>query len=286
MKNHREEFSVERMAKVLKVSRSGYYAWLRHEPTDRDRRTETFDAEVNKEFALRKGRAGRDTLTAYLRVKGILCTRKRVGGSMKRQGLTASRPKRFIATTDSKHPYRIADNLLQRNFTAPRPDAVWVSDITYLPCEDGSWLYLTTFIDLFSRAVVGWNVSGSLKHEYATVPAFKTAALRRGNVRGLVVHSDRGIQYCCDGFQDTMKLYGCTQSMSKKGDPWDNAVAESFFATLKRELVGAYRFRNLDDAKTRLFEYIEIDYNRNRFHSHLGPISPVMFEEAWFRKCA
>ncbi len=285
MKEYREEFSIERMAKALKVSRSGYYAWLNREPSDRKKATLAFDAEVKKEFEFQKMRAGKDALTKYLRARGIVSTRKRVGESMKRQGFRAKSARRFVATTDSKHSFRIADNLLARNFTVHLPDRVWVSDITYLPCENGSWLYLTTFIDLFSRKVVGWNVSTSLGHE-SVVKAFKKAALGRGSVRGLMVHSDRGVQYCCDGFKETMNLNGCTQSMSRKGDCWDNAVAESFFATLKRELVGTYRFKNLDDAKSKLFEYIEIDYNRNRFHSHLGSKSPTMFEEEWFRKCA
>lgn len=211
MKNHREEHSVERMATALKVSRSGYYAWLGREPSDRKKATVAFDAEVNKEFEFRKKRAGKDSLTEYLRARDILCTRKRVGESMKRLHLTAKPAKKFVATTDSKHSFRIADNLLARNFTVYTPDRVWVSDITYLPCEDGTWLYLATFIDLFSRKVVGWNVSTSLCHE-SVVEAFRRAALRRGNIRGLMVHSDRGVQYCCDGFKETMSLYGCVQN--------------------------------------------------------------------------
>jgi putative transposase len=165
---------------------------------------------------------------------------------MNRQGLTARRPKRFIATTDSNHSYRVARNLLKRDFHTDRPDEAWVSDITYLRAA-GGWLYLTTFIDLYSRKIVGWKVSRSLGHE-PVVAAFERAARSRGNLAGLIIHSDRGVQYCCEGFKKTMKLYGCKQSMSRKGDCWDNAVAESFFSTLKRELVGDYCFSSLEDA--------------------------------------
>lgn len=284
MKEYREEFSVERMAKALKASRAGYYAWLDREPSERDKKTKAFDGEVMKEFLLRKKRAGRGMLTVHLRNRRITCTRKRVAASMKRQGLRAKAAKRFIATTDSKHSYRIADNLLQRNFRTDMPDLVWVTDITYLRSNNG-WLYLTTFIDLFSRKVVGWNVSRTLGHE-SVLAAFRKATLRRGSVGGLVIHSDRGVQYCCDGFRDTMTLYGCIQSMSRKGDCWDNAVAESFFSTLKRELVGDYCFTSLDDAEAKLFEYIEIDYNRTRPHSYLGWLTPDKFEEVQLRKCA
>jgi len=284
MKEHSEEFSIERMAGVLKVSRAGYYAWRDREPSVRHKARDEFDSHVKTMFAAHNEYAGRDKLTDYLRAEDILSTRKRVGASMKRLNLKAKQPKRFIATTDSKHSYRIADNLLARNFTVPLPNTVWVSDITYLRSKNG-WLYLTTFIDLFSRKVVGWNISTSLGHE-SVVEAFRRAALRRGNIRGLIIHSDRGVQYCCDGFRETMNLYGCVQSMSRKGDCWDNAVAESFFATLKRELVGDYCFESLYDAKSKLFEYIEIYYNRTRFHGHLGSYSPDMFEEVWLRKCA
>lgn len=284
MKAHREEFPVELMARVLKVSRAGYYAFLKRTIAPRAQEQVKFDSTVQAVFEQRKKRYGSIRITRELNDRGCSCNRKRVSRSLRRQGLRAKYSKKFIATTDSKHSYPVAGNILNRDFSAERPNQKWVSDITYLPCLQG-WLYLVVFIDLYSRRVVGWYVSHSLQHE-SVLTAFYRAVSLRGGVRGLIVHSDRGIQYCCSGFTKVMKQFKVIQSMSRKGNCWDNAVAESFFATLKRELVGNYVFQNLSEAERMLFEYIERDYNRQQLHSANGYMAPVAFEKLRWQKCA
>lgn len=284
MRTNQKDFPVERMAQVLGVSRAGYYAWLRRKPSSREQEQTFFDTEVRAEFEKSKRRYGSIRITRALHRRGRSCDRKRVARSLKRQGLRARRSRKFVATTDSRHSFPVAQNLLGRNFEADAPNQKWVSDITYLPCLQG-WLYLAVFIDLFSRRVVGWRVSHSLKHDMV-LAAFYRAIGARGPVHGLILHSDRGVQYCCGGFTGAMKLHGVVQSMSRKGDCWDNAIAESFFAILKREMLGDYVFVDLADAQQRLFEFIEAEYNRQRLHSAIGYVPPVEFEEVRWQKCA
>jgi len=284
MKEHRDEFPVELMARALDVSRTGYYTWLKRSPSFRQQAQVRFDEAVLIEFEKSKERYGCERVAKALKRQGQPCTKNRVARSLKRQRLHAHAPKKFKTTTDSRHEYPIAENILNRNFTAESPNQKWVGDITYLPSLHG-WLYLAVFIDLYSRRVVGWHISDSLKHDSA-LAAFYRAAGARGSVRDLILHTDRGVQYCCTGFTDVMKLCGVVQSMSRKGNCWDNAVAESFFSTLKREMLGNYVFLDLQDAEKRLFEYIEVEYNRQRLHSSIGYVPPVEFEEVRLRKSA
>jgi transposase InsO family protein len=280
MKAHREEFSVERMASVLDVSRSGYYSWLKRGITPVVQNRLKFDVEVATRFKARKKRFGRRRLTIDLHAHGQDCSVNRVARSLHRQGLQSRRSRKFIVTTDSKHPYAVSENLLNREFHVEEPDRVWVSDITYLRSDTG-WLYLAVFIDLFSRTIVGWHVSTSLRHESVLI-AFRRAVRQRGPVPGLIVHSDRGVQYCCEGFREAMRDHDVRQSMSRKGDCWDNAVAESFFATLKKEFPDGMTFSDLADAERYLFEYIEIDYHRHHPHSTLGYQTPASFEQQYW----
>jgi putative transposase len=282
MNAHRNEFSIQRMASVLNVSCSGYYAWRRRGEHARAERTSVFDAAVREEFLRRKSRYGVRRIVEALCKRGIDCGRNRVAASMRRQGLVVRHQRRFIATTDSKHSYNVSPNLLKRNFSVDAPDTVWVSDITYLRSAIG-WLYLCVFIDLYSRKVVGWTVSTSLRHT-TVVRAFKSAAWARRLCAGLIVHSDRGVQYCCDGFRKILRPYGVTQSMSRKGDCWDNAVAESFFATLKKEMPDGHLFASVADAQRYLFEYIELEYNNQRIHSTLGYCTPQEQEDLYWSK--
>lgn len=284
MKDNRDKFSVKKMAEVLEVSRAGFYAWLNRKPSHRQQETIAFDADVKAAFEKSRKCYGRVRITEALHRSGRSCGRKRVSRSLGRLGLRARRPRKFIATTDSKHSFPVAQNLLARNFSAERPNQKWVSDITYLPCVKG-WLYLAVIIDLYSRRVVGWCVSHSLKHD-TVLTAFYRATGLRGTVRGTILHSDRGTQYCCTSFSATMKLCGVIQSMSRKGNCWDNAVAESFFSALKREMLGDYVFKDLADAERRLFDHIEVFYNRQRLHSTLGNVPPVEFEELKWQNCA
>jgi len=202
---------------------------------------------------------------------------------MRRQNLRARQRRKYRVTTDSRHDLVIAPNIVNRVFKADAPDRIWVSDITYLVSRAG-WIYLAVFLDLFSRIVTGWKLGISLHHDLV-LSALSTALWRRQPDSGLIIHSDRGKQYCCDEFRAVTVRAGIIQSMSRKGDCWDNAVAESFFSTLKIELVGKYIFKDAEDAQRQLFEYIEGFYNRQRFHSLLGNLSPAEFEARKVIRC-
>jgi len=198
---------------------------------------------------------------------------------MKKHGLRPRLKKQFrVQTTDSNHDNPIAPNLLEQNFDTDRPNQAWVSDITYIPTDEG-WLYLATIMDLFSRAVIGWSMSASLKAISATA-ALRMAIERRSPPAGLIHHSDRGVQYTSAEYRDVLKDHGMISSMSRKGNCYDNAVAESFFHTLKTELVVHEHYRTRAEARASLFDYIEAFYNRQRLHSSLGYLSPVDFEAA------
>jgi transposase InsO family protein len=242
-----------------------------------------FDIEVKSAFESGKGKYGRDRVRLELDVRGRKASRKRVGASMDRQNLRFKPKKRFRATTNSKHDLPVAPNLLNRNFSVSEPNRVLVTDITYLPSRSG-WLYLTVFIDLFSRMVVGWCVSTSLSHE-GVLQALYRAIWRRGLSAGVMIHSDRGVQYCCGAFRDVLANHKFVQSMSRKGNCWDNAVAESFFGTLKTEWLPDVDLYDRDHAETELFKYIEQYYNGQRIHTTLG-MSPLMFESKKKVKCA
>jgi len=182
-------------------------------------------------------------------------------------------------TTDSKHSYRVVDNKLNRNFKVDRPGKVWVSDITYISTRQG-WLYLTIILDLADRKVIGWSLSRTLKARDSVIPAWRMAVTNRAVVGPLIFHSDRGVQYCCDEFATLLESFRkVSRSMSRKGDCWDNAVAESFFKTIKTEMVYDYQFQTIQQAKLAVFEYIEIWYNKKRRHSALGYLSPESYEQ-------
>jgi transposase InsO family protein len=266
------------MAVVLHVSRTGYYAWRRRVPSTRQRDRIAFDAQVQKTFEKEHQRYGHRRIMHALHRAGMPCTRKRVVHSMARQGLTVvRRRRRQPQTTMSHHACPVAENLLQRQFTVVAPNQVWVTDITYLPTGHG-WIYLAVIIDLCGREVVGWAVSDSIAHE-VVLRALRGAISRRRPAAGLIVHSDRGVQYCCHAVREVIARIGGIQSMSRRGNCWDNAVAESFFATLKHELAITHgaTFETVEHAERVLFAYIECDYNRHRLHSSLGYRTPVEY---------
>lgn len=207
-------------------------------------------------------------------------SRPRVARLMQEMGLKCRTVRRFVATTASRHTEPVAPNILNRHFSPSAPDVVWVSDITYLRAG-GKWLYLTVFIDLFSRMVIGWDLSDSLERS-SVIRALNKAILKRNPSRGLLVHSDRGIQYASADFRKKLEEKGFVQSMSRRGNCWDNAVAESFFHSLKTQLIYHQRFQNRDEAERILFWYIEIYYNRQRKHSTNGYIAPALYEEQWW----
>jgi putative transposase len=234
------------------------------------------DVEIKAVYEVHKGRAGSPKIASELREQGVKVSRNRVARRMQQIGLKAKTKRRFRVTTNSRHSYPPADNLLQRNFTAQRPNQVWVSDITFIRTREG-WLYLTVFIDLFSRSIVGWATSSSLGHEMV-VKALYRAIWRRRPPKGVIIHSDQGVQYACYDFKKMLDDHGFLQSMSRKGNCWDNAVAESFFKTIKVELVYHRTFFTKDQAEVEIFEYIESYYNNLRRHASLGYKTPAGYE--------
>jgi len=242
------------------------------------------DAEIREIYDGSKGRYGSPKITQELRDRGRKVSKNRVAKRMRKAGLRSKIRRKYRVTTDSKHHFPLAPNLLDRNFTAQVPDTVWVSDITYLATKSG-WLYLTVIIDLFSRIVVGWALSSCLSHQMAVV-ALKRAISRRRPAKGLVFHSDRGVQYACTDFRKELAKHEFIQSMSRKGDCWDNAVAESFFGILKTELVYHQSYEGHQDTLHSIFEYIEVFYNRQRRHSTLGYLCPSEYEKQKVKLCA
>lgn len=213
-----------------------------------------------------------------LKAQGLTVSRRRIGRLMKSQELVCKTTRKFKATTDSKHKLPVADNLLKRRFKVDAPDRCYVGDITYIWTLEG-WLYLAVVLDLFSRMVVGWALKEHLKAELVN-QALLQAIWKRKPPRGLVWHTDRGCQYASQSHRDILRTYGIQQSMSRKGDCWDNAVSESFFHTLKMELIHHRKFRTKEEAEKAIFEYIEVFYNRKRRHSANGYLPPVEFEKA------
>nr|WP_218160629.1 IS3 family transposase [Spirosoma endophyticum] len=280
IKAHQGEFPVEtgppvRMCKVLNVSRSGYYYWLAQRPTNRTRENKTIIELISGSLTASKGRYGSPKITQDLRAQGVNVSRPRVARLMKQANLKSIIQKKYVVTTtDSKHAYPVAENHLNRQFNPAKPGQAWVSDLTYIRTGEG-WIYLTMIMDLYDRKVIGWALSKSMRAAETTIPAWQMAIKNRPIERNLIFHSDRGVQYACHAFTKLLKKHPLVlQSMSGKGNCWDNAVAESFFKTLKSELVYQQNFQSRAMAKQAVFEYIEIWYNRQRRHSSLGYLSP------------
>ena len=257
---------------------------MERKPSQRQIENEMIDAEIREIYDGSKGRYGSPKITIELQERGRKVDKNRVARRMREAGLRSKIRRKYRVTTDSKHQFPVAPNLLARDFTAEVPDKVWVSDITYLATRSG-WLYLTVIIDLFSRMVVGWALSSSLSHEMV-VAALKRAVRKRHPGKGLVFHSDRGVQYACTDFRKELSEHGFIQSMSRKGNCWDNAVAESFFGIMKTELVYHEKYEGHQDTLHSIFEYIEAFYNRERRHSTLGYLCPVEYEKQKLKICA
>jgi transposase InsO family protein len=269
-------YPIEILCRVLQVSRSGYYAWARRPPSTRSRQDARLAVEVAVAHKRSRGSYGSPRVYHELRARGMRHGRKRIERLMREQGLQARRKRRFRKTTDSRHSFPTARNVLARNFMVDRADAVWVGDITYVWTGEG-WLYLAALLDLFSRRVVGWAVRETLETALALEALDRALATRRP-APGLLHHTDRGCQYASHAYAARLGANGISASMSRVGDCWDNAVAESFFATLKGELVDLVEFRTRAEAIAALADYIENFYNCQRRHSSLGYCSPVEFE--------
>lgn len=278
MLEHQHRFRLQRMAALFGVSRSGYYEWRQtgQSPTPKAQRQAVLDDKISAAFLLSKQRDGARRIRAALAEQGQSVDLKTVFNSMKRQGLRAKAARKFKVTTDSNHQHPVAPNLLEQHFQSDAPNQKWVGDITYLQTIEG-WLYLAVVIDLYSRAVVGWSMSSRMTAEL-TCDALNMAVLRRGKPKGVITHSDRGSQYCSTTYRELIAKHQLTQSMSRKGNCWDNAVAESFFHTLKVELLKDEQLTDRKTLKQQVFEYIEVDYNKTRRHSSNGYLSPENYE--------
>jgi len=285
IRNHAAFFTVQRMCQLLKVSRSGYYAWQGRASSSRRLRHQTLAMQVRHAHTQSRGTYGSPRVAVELQAQGVSVCVNTVAKLMREEGLKARKKRRFVPrTSDSSHPHPIAPNHLDRRFdagggdqaAAPAPNRVWASDLTYLWTEEG-WLYLWVVMDLFSRKVVGWAMTEHMRAQGA-IDALKMALRQRRPPEKLLHHSDRGCQYACQDYRKLLDNNGMTASMSRAGNCYDNAVVESFFSTLKTECVDQRRYPNAEEARSSLFEWIEAFYNRQRRHSSLNYLSPEAFE--------
>jgi transposase InsO family protein len=269
------------MCKVLKLARSGYYAWCKRQDSPRKQENAVLSEQIREIHQSSRKTYGSPRIHAALIAKGFRIGRQRVVRLMARLGIYAHSKRKFKVTTDSKHHLPIAENILDRNFTTTEPDQAWVADITYIWTSQG-WLYLAVVIDLFSRRVIGWSMAEHMRTKLITTALDAALGQRIPSPSGLVFHSDRGSQYASSDYQLMLQKAGITCSMSRRANCWDNAVAESFFGTLKIELIHPRIFSNRAIAKTIIAEWIEVFYNRQRLHSTIGYLSPVQFEDHYW----
>jgi transposase InsO family protein len=279
-----EEFAITKMCRWLGVSRSGYYKWREREPSQRAIKRELVRCAVVDVYHRFKKRYGAPRITEELNALGVPCSVNHVAEILQIEGLKGRNGKAFKYQQSAYETYNVSPNLLSRNFTASKPDEKWVSDITYIDVE-GQWMHLAVIMDLFSRQIIGWAIDETMTTELV-LEAFHMALARRQVTPGLILHSDRGVQYRSGEYQQALAECDIQSSMSRKGNCWDNAVMESFFSRLKVEFVYAENFKTTDEAYRGLFEYIEVFYNRVRRHSSLGYVSPAQFEENYHAQCA
>ena len=275
-------YPVRVLCRTLVVSASGFYAWCRRGLSKRAQEDAALKVKIRAFHASSGKTYGSPRVHEDLKADGQGVGRKRVARLMQEEGLEGQRKRRFRLTTDSKHSHPVAANELKRNFTASAPNKVWVTDITYIWTREG-WLYLAAILDLFSRRVVGWSMDSHLDRMFA-LDALGMALKTRHPEAGLIHHSDRGVQYASGEYRSQLRERGIVCSMSRKGDCWDNAVAESFFSTLKAELVHRNDYVSRAQARASVFEYIEVFYNVRRRHSALGYVSPVQHESTAARR--
>jgi putative transposase len=277
IKQHREEFPVVDMCRVLEVSTSGFYRWSKAPVGKRDHRRLELGEAIARVHAANRGVYGSPRVRAALVQEGRRVCRNTVAKVMKQRGIRARTHRRFkVRTTDSSHHHPIAPNVLDRNFTAKKLNQAWLTDITHIPTDEG-WLYLAGVMDLCSRRIIGWSMAEHMRAELVC-DALNMALAARTPGAGLLHHSDRGVQYACENYQTLLAARGISVSMSGVGDCYDNAPKESFWGKLKTELVYLEHFATRQQARAAIFEYIECFYNRVRLHSSLGYVSPEAFE--------
>lgn len=271
------EFTVKDCCRVLKVSMAGYYRWFKHPVGKRETRRDELTAKIRAEHAASRRIYGAPKIRDELEKHGTKLNRKTVARIMRESSLRSKVTRKFkVTTTDSNHAHPVAPNLLDQNFTADKPDTKWVCDITYIPTDEG-WLYLAGVLDLFSRRLVGWSMKEHIRVELV-LAALGMATSSRKPAPGLIHHSDRGVQYCCNDYREELETWGMVASMSRTGNCYDNAAKESFWAILKKELMSDRKFATREEARAAIFEYIEVFYNRQRIHGSIGYLSPEQFE--------
>lgn len=274
MRDLHAPLAVERMCALLDVSRGGYYKFLKREPSARALRHEDLLKYIRKAFRESRCTYGVRRVHEALVRTGVQCNRKTVAALMQRNGIAPKRRRKFKSTTDSRHKMPVSKNLLNREFSGGNLHEVWMSDITYIETKQG-WLYLAVFIDRYSKQVVGWRADKEMTAELV-LEAFAEAQIKTGTSPDMV-HSDRGSQYASEAFREKLRQLDCQQSMSRKGNCWDNAVAESFFGAIKSEMIYHATFATREQAQLAIFDYIETFYNTNRLHSALNYQTPVEF---------
>ena len=274
---NKNNFDISIICPLLGVKRSSYYAWKKR--PESLRKKENMDLIKKIEIIHKKNNEiyGSPRIHSELKDQGIKCGKNRIAKLMKENGIFSKIKKKFRHKSKQSNDLNACENIVNREFNISMPNKVWVSDITYIPTKEG-WLYLCIILDLYSRKIVGWSMSKNMKKELV-LKALQMALINRKPTDSLIFHSDRGVQYTCGLFKEALNKNQINQSMSRKGNCWDNACAETFFHTLKTELVKHKNYSSRNDAELSIFEYIEIFYNRNRKHSYLGYKSPVKFEE-------
>jgi len=276
IKKHKQEFRIRSMCHVLGVSRGAFYSWLKRPESNRSKENRRLLQEIIEIHNANRKVYGSPRVYKTLK-RTQSCGKNRVARLMRLNGIQAKQKRKFRATTDSRHNFPVAKNVLDRKFNIDEPNKAWVGDITHIRTLEG-WLYLAVIIDLYSRRVVGWAMDSRINRQLVC-QALRMAIANRSPGKGWLHHSDRGSQYASDDYQKLLKTRDTTVSMSRKGNCWDNAVVESFFSALKKELVHHRQFKTRNQAKSEIFEYIEVFYNRQRLHSTLDYRSPIEFEE-------
>jgi transposase InsO family protein len=277
IEENRSIYPIKRMCSVLEVSENGYYNWRKRGKSQRKQDDEQLVSRIEDAYHENRGVYGSPRIYAELTAQGIKCGRKRIARLMREHNISARRKRRQAKKTDSSHSSPIAPNLLERDFTADAPNKKWLTDMTFIATEEG-WLYLAGVLDAYSRKLVGWAMGQN--HDAELVKqALQMALVMRQPEAGLVHHSDRGSEYASQSYQEILHQHHVSISMSKKGDCYDNAMIESFWGTLKEECFSLEIFHTRKEAKTVIFEYVEVFYNRKRKHSSLGYLSPVDYEK-------
>ena len=279
IQKYHQQFPLAALCRAMQVCRSGYYAWRKRPPSAREQANAQLTEQIKAVFEESDQTYGSPRIYEELKEQNVACSQKRIARLMGLSHLKATLPKRFVVTTDSNHALPVAENLLERQFGSDTPDTRWSSDISYVWTGEG-WLYLAVVLDLFSRRIVGWAMGTTLERSLV-LSALAMAIQGRQPQAGLLCHSDRGSQYASGDYQKALEKMGAVCSMSRRGNCWDNAPTESFFASLKRECVYRHRFATRVEARGALFHWIEVWYNRKRRHSSLGYVSPEVFERQY-----